>query len=828
MASTQQTQQVKRRRQIKNPISINDMRDAVVDEGTYSKYVNEIIPFVDWLCAELPDWLTTYCRERHTEIILLRENEGKKQRQQRIKASWMNIVKDAGSQPLLHLDRMTPDGVMQYIRLQANQRTGKYLSASSYNGKRSAIHHLVRVHWGNGQRAWSEEFNNTLDCLWKGFTRHATKEKATASAKRAKKRRRAKRKHAELEEDIDNNLAMEEHDDGNDSEYEDDNDVLSDNEEEDCMSNDEVDIEDEDDDRDENQVGKSPMTPELYKSVCRWFLEWGSTEGIFCACFVAFTWQLACRSNNTARIRYGHMSWTFFDAMHVRFRHTKTQQHGEARRQKRACYSNPFEWYIDLPLLMGLYLATNFNTSQRRGMKLFPGGAKNQSSRVSHLFKKLLLEHKQEVLAMGYESTNELGLHSIRKGVSTHLASLPGGPPPAALCLRAGWSMGPVKDIYYHQTQGGDEFVGRCAAMLNMFNGNFACSSAYFEGDNTELSSLADEAVKDNFPQHHEMDGMTRILHRCLASMIFHCNTILQLPPNHIARSIMMYHQSSPSIHTNILAGHVRIIHSWETNTELTGIPPHLKTLVDIAAIKATQDTIVDRLFERVIMGVKDLLDTRQIGGGELTECRLKDMVEKAVEPQFNELKVTLNKALLDRGNNPLPPRTLESMESFDIRRPVNEVRMRGGMFSRLPANYEFPNAGVYDLWIKWNIRDDVRNIPPLRTLHPRDFKFLDSKPKPDGSKRQASRLTFSDMKFVCSCFETAARENGMDPSDGSSANVRLIYQQVSPTIYAGLKGRVSRSTQDKWLTIVDKLRDKKKMEEKEREEKEREEKERG
>ena len=227
----------------------------------------------------------------------------------------MNFVKDAGSQPLLHLDRMTPDGVMRYItRLQANQRTGKYLSASSYNGKRSAIHHRVRVHWGKGQRAWSEEFNNTLDFLWKGFTRHATKEKATAPAKSAKKRRRrAKRKHAELEEDGGNDMGMEEHD-GNDSEDEDDNDVLSDDEDEDandCMSNDEVDIEDEDDDRDENQVGKSPMTPELYKNVCRWFLEWGSTEGIFCACFFAFTWQLACRSNNTARIRYGHISWVF-------------------------------------------------------------------------------------------------------------------------------------------------------------------------------------------------------------------------------------------------------------------------------------------------------------------------------------------------------------------------------------------------------------------------------------------------------------------------------------------------------------------------------------
>ena len=800
---------VERRRQIKNPISISDMRDAVVDEGTYSKYVNDIIPFLDWLCAELPDWLTTYCHEQHAEIILLRENEGKKMRQKRIKMSWMNIVKNAGSQPLLHLDQMTPDGVMQYIRLQANQRTGKYLSASSYNGKRSAIHHLVRVHWGEGQRAWSEQFNNSLDSLWKGFTRHATKEKATASAKRAKRRRRAKRKHAELEEGDDHDMDMVEHNNGEEESDDEDDDVLSDDEEDDndCISDDEVNIEDEDDDRDENQVGKSPMTPELYKNVCRWFLEWGSTEGIFCACFFAFTWQLACRSNNTARIRYGHMSWTFFDAMHVRFRHTKTQQHGEARRQKRACYSNPFEWYIDLPLLMGLYFATNFNTSQRRGMKLFPGGAKNQSSRVSHLFKKLLLEHKDQVLAMGYDSINELGLHSIRKGVSTHLASLPGGPPPAALCLRAGWSMGPVKDIYYHQTQGGDEFVGRCAAMLNMFNGNFACSSAFFEGDDIELRTLADEAVKDNFPQHHEMDGMKRILHRCLASMIYHRNTILQLPPNHIARSIMMFRQSSPSVHTNILAGHVKIVHSWETTTELTGIPPHVKTLVDITAIKATQDTMVDSVFERVIAGVQDLLDTRQIGGGELTACWLKDMVVTAVAPQFDALNVTLNRAL-DRGYNPLP---LQQIESNYIQRPVNNVRMHGGMFSRLPSSYEFPNAGVYDLWIKWNIRDDVRDIPPLKTLHSKDFKFLDSKSKPDGSKRRASRLIFSDMKFLCERIETAATKNGMDPSDGSSENIRIIYQQVWPLISEGLgSGRV---TQHKWITLADKLRKKLKRE---------------
>jgi hypothetical protein len=53
-----------------------------------------------------------------------------------------------------------------------------------------------------------------------------------------------------------------------------------------------------------------------------------------------------------------------------------------------------------------------------------------------------------------------------------------------------------------------NEFIGWCALMLNMFNSNFACSSVFFDGDDVEMSNLADAAVKDNFPHHHEMDGM--------------------------------------------------------------------------------------------------------------------------------------------------------------------------------------------------------------------------------------------------------------------------------------------------------------------------------
>ena len=113
---------------------------------------------------------------------------------------------------------------------------------------------------------------------------------------------------------------------------------------------------------------------------------------------------------------------------------------------------------------------------------------------MGNLLKKVLREHKEEVLSMGYDSIDEIGLHSVRKGVSTYLASMPGGPPAAALCLRAGWSMGQVKDIYFHHMDGGDEFVGRCAAMLNMSNGEFATSPAFFDGiDN----AIVKDAIRD-------------------------------------------------------------------------------------------------------------------------------------------------------------------------------------------------------------------------------------------------------------------------------------------------------------------------------------------
>jgi len=251
-------------------------------------------------------------------------------------------------------------------------------------------------------------------------------------------------------------------------------------------------------------------------------------------------------------------------------------------------------------------------------IEIIPWWCKKKSSRAMNHFKKLLQEHKDEVLAMMYDSIAELGLHSICKGVCTYMASLPGEPPPAALCLCSGHSMGPVKDIYYHQSKGGDEFVGHCVSMLNMMNGQFGSSPAFFEETVLGASDLMDQAVSEVFPHHHKIDGVKQILNRCLAAMVFHQQAILHLPPNHAARSISIYRQSALC---NELATHVQKVNSWETNKVLTGIPPHIKILVDVAGIMATQETIIERLYARLMSEVTDLLDDRHIRGGELTEA---------------------------------------------------------------------------------------------------------------------------------------------------------------------------------------------------------------
>jgi hypothetical protein len=86
-----------------------------------------------------------------------------------------------------------------------------------------------------------------------------------------------------------------------------------------------------------------------------------------------------------------------------------------------------FYWAFTLPAA--------FTFVQTRGRQLFPGGSKSEAKRVSSILQKVLKAHKHKVLVMGYNTINDIGINSIWKGTASYLASLPGGPSPAVICL---------------------------------------------------------------------------------------------------------------------------------------------------------------------------------------------------------------------------------------------------------------------------------------------------------------------------------------------------------------------------------------------------------
>ena len=60
----------------------------------------------------------------------------------------------------------------------------------------------------------------------------------------------------------------------------------------------------------------------------------------------------------------------------------------------------------------------------------------------------------------------------------------------ASICLRAGWSMGPVKERYLFYEKAGDRFAGRTVCGLSPLSVEFATGPAHFN-----LTREADKQV---------------------------------------------------------------------------------------------------------------------------------------------------------------------------------------------------------------------------------------------------------------------------------------------------------------------------------------------
>ena len=206
------------------------------------------------------------------------------------------------------------------------------------------------------------------------------------------------------------------------------------------------------------KVGKTPLDFELYAFISEQVISSGSTDKITWRTFFLFCWNLMCRADNGVHIHHSHMEWSG-DALVVYFSHMKNDQEGTRPKDGRHIFANPLRPSICPILGLAIYWASTRNDPSGKGY-LFPGS--NQYNRFSKVLSRVLNEDAvlQELTRRGYK-VEDFGSHSVRKGSASHAASGSTSCPSAtAVCIRAGWSQGPVQDTCLRFQGAGDQFCG--------------------------------------------------------------------------------------------------------------------------------------------------------------------------------------------------------------------------------------------------------------------------------------------------------------------------------------------------------------------------------
>lgn len=435
--------------------------------------------------------MTDYC----VDILLgfrscLQRNATHRQIVNLFKVELQDHLRQCYGQPLVIVDNIDASIFMEFLTTLRHSRTGSYLGRSAYQHRRSALFHLFRLHNRSG---FSEAFSSELSDIYKGLFRVLSHAATAHRNPQQRPRRLGNRDDPPI---INNDVAPG------------------------AWATDD---------------SKSAMSVQLLRSLCGWFLDQETDNGIFAHCFLLLTWNLACRVNNTGCIKMCDINWKEFDCFSVTFGHSKTDQVGDDARYPRHIFSNHVDPLICPVLSLSYFLSTCFGNFKAFGHSpLFqvPG----QEICFAQIFQRTLVQHEEEIRAMGYE-LRDLGTHSIRKGAATYLTSIPGVPPVAASSQRGGWSMGNIKDRYFKYQEAGDKYVGRCLCLLPILHVDLASSPPFFDipdgnaADNDWITGL----VASQYPNVVHISGFGLLLRMCFASLLYHRHWIVQrFPLNHI------------------------------------------------------------------------------------------------------------------------------------------------------------------------------------------------------------------------------------------------------------------------------------------------------
>ena len=236
----------------------------------------------------------------------------------------------------------------------------------------------------------------------------------------------------------------------------------------------------------------------------------------------------------------------------------------------------------------------------REGSPLFEGT--NQYGRYSSRLHQLFRELKDDLKKLGTDY-RDLGTHSARKGVGTMVANASTvGPPIVALCLRAGWTLGGVKEKYLFRGDGGDAAVGRRAACLDVDEKEFATSPPYFDfthlsdDGKIEAKEKVERWLKERLPDADAIPANSwNLVYQCVATVCYQYDYLCKhLDEKCPFRHTAVFRDMPKDI--EVLA---TVKFPWNKTADtpkFSGIPPHVLHIAEIERLARKIDTMETNL----------------------------------------------------------------------------------------------------------------------------------------------------------------------------------------------------------------------------------------
>ena len=286
----------------------------------------------------------------------------------------------------------------------------------------------------------------------------------------------------------------------------------------------------------------------------------------------------------------------------------------------------------------------------------------------------------------------------------------------ASICLRAGWSMGTIKDRYLHYEKAGDQYVGRTVAGVSALSLDFAVSPAYFEFDNYDDEKKFEKMMND-FTGGKVNTNLVHVLKFLYAALVYHRDYLRQImhPKNALFAC---------PIFTNIPHGFekkVKVGYPWNSTPSmpaLTGVPPHILIMAQLKNMQRNQLELKDN----IVKGLKEELDQRDIGGGYHASVVMESINEhhKSIMKELNEIISKQNDNSVESETNQNNNKGFKSSKKTG-----HNLHFYRGKFHLLPDGWVMPNLKFQSFVSMWLLGDEANGVPPLKILQAKDVNHL-------------------------------------------------------------------------------------------------------